>query len=165
MSRKWNKIAAIGLKKVLDFPCHKVRVYSDRLAIWRKDGRNLTWDELQVVKGAVWGENAVAVEVYPAQRDVINKKNTRHLWSTIKLRNIVKTECKHPEFLKRRANHNLFLRFECPKCGSYMFGSTENADGTFTRQCHGNEQWRCDFEFHESEDKKYFKTLKKLNKR
>ena len=47
--------------------------------------------------------------------------------------------------------------FECPKCGSYMFGSSSNGDNTLTRNCHGNEKWQCDFEFHEKEDSKYFK--------
>ncbi len=48
------------------------------------------------------------------------------------------------------------LQFKCPKCGSFMFGSSTNSDGSLTRNCHGNEKWKCEFEFHESEDGKYF---------
>jgi len=47
-------------------------------------------------------------------------------------------------------------RFICPECGSYMFGSTQNSDGTLTRHCHGNEAWNCKFNFHQKEDEKYF---------
>jgi len=47
--------------------------------------------------------------------------------------------------------------FHCPECGSYMFGSSTNKDKTLTRHCHGNEQWQCDFSFHQSEDEKYMR--------
>lgn len=49
--------------------------------------------------------------------------------------------------------------FKCPKCGSGMFGSARNDDGTWTRHCHGNEQWKCDFTAHDSDDSKHFKTF------
>ena len=49
------------------------------------------------------------------------------------------------------------VHFECPKCGSYMFGSSSNRDNTLTRHCHGNEMWQCDFKFNEKDDSKYFK--------
>lgn len=44
---------------------------------WR-DG--LTWDELQQIKNAVGFSDFDAVEVYPAQSDVVNVANMRHLW-------------------------------------------------------------------------------------
>jgi hypothetical protein len=40
----------------------------------------VTWDELQHIKTLVWGENAIAVEVYPRTADVVNTGNFRHLW-------------------------------------------------------------------------------------
>lgn len=40
----------------------------------------ITWDQLQAVKNAVWGERARAIEVYPAQGDLVNGGNYRHLW-------------------------------------------------------------------------------------
>lgn len=55
--------------------------------------------------------------------------------------------------------HNLMsndIQFKCPKCGSFMYGSSLNSDGTWTRHCHGNEMWLCDLTFHESDDDKYF---------
>ncbi|KPU84425.1 hypothetical protein JI58_03905 [Marinosulfonomonas sp. PRT-SC04] len=40
----------------------------------------ITWDDLQAVKNAVWGEDANAIEVYPAQSRLVNSLNCRHLW-------------------------------------------------------------------------------------
>lgn len=44
---------------------------------WR-DG--ITWDELQRVKNECLGEDVWCVEVYPAQGDVMDVANMRHLW-------------------------------------------------------------------------------------
>lgn len=44
---------------------------------WR-DG--ITWDELQRVKNETLGPDVWCVEVYPAQDEVINVANMRHLW-------------------------------------------------------------------------------------
>lgn len=47
------------------------------------DGRwqdGITWDELQAIKAAVGFGDAEAVEIYPADRDVVNVANFRHLW-------------------------------------------------------------------------------------
>ena len=41
---------------------------------------SITWDQLQAIKNAHWGEDAIAIEVYPAQGSVINKCNMRHIW-------------------------------------------------------------------------------------
>lgn len=43
------------------------------------DGR-VTWDELQAVKTAIWGADARAIEVYPAEGNIVNSANVRHLW-------------------------------------------------------------------------------------
>lgn len=43
-----------------------------------KDG--ITWDELQEVKRQVGLGDYMAVEIFPADRDVINVANMRHLW-------------------------------------------------------------------------------------
>jgi hypothetical protein len=51
------------------------------LQVWRKDGNDgISWDELQVMKNIVFGEDAVAFEIYPPQSEVVNIKNVRHLW-------------------------------------------------------------------------------------
>lgn len=41
---------------------------------------NITWDDLQHIKNMVWGEAISAIEVYPAQRMVVNSIHCRHLW-------------------------------------------------------------------------------------
>ncbi|KKC63177.1 hypothetical protein WG82_13345 [Citrobacter amalonaticus] len=43
-----------------------------------KDG--ISWDALQEIKNAVGYEDRDAVEIYPAQKDVVNVANMRHLW-------------------------------------------------------------------------------------
>lgn len=40
----------------------------------------ISWEELQQVKNAVWGEAAVAMEIFPVQEKVVNSGNYRHLW-------------------------------------------------------------------------------------
>lgn len=49
----------------------------------RGDGRwedGITWDELQRVKAEAGYGDRFAVEVYPADADVVNVGNLRHLW-------------------------------------------------------------------------------------
>ena len=45
--------------------------------IWKD---NITWDELQLLKGEAGYADKDAVEVYPAARDLVNVANMRHLW-------------------------------------------------------------------------------------
>lgn len=99
----WREKASVGLIETRTVGEHNVRVYADRLAIWRKDGKRLTWEELQTVKCAVWGDR-VAVEVYPAQCDVVNLRHTRHLWTGSRLAEAVAAECKHVEFANPTAD-------------------------------------------------------------
>ena len=40
----------------------------------------ITWDQLQAIKNAVWGEDARAIEVYPAESQLVNVAIMRHLW-------------------------------------------------------------------------------------
>lgn len=43
-----------------------------------KDG--ITWDELQQIKRECGFGNSEAVEIYPADDDIVNVGNLRHLW-------------------------------------------------------------------------------------
>ena len=43
-----------------------------------KDG--ITWDELQRIKNECGYGNTDAIEIYPADDDVVNVANMRHLW-------------------------------------------------------------------------------------
>ena len=41
---------------------------------------DIEWDELFAIKGAIWGEEARAIEVYPAKSNLVDSGNFRHLW-------------------------------------------------------------------------------------
>ena len=52
-----------------------------RLDINRKDGKDgITWDEMQAIKNACGYKEQDAIEFYPAEADVINTGNFRHLY-------------------------------------------------------------------------------------
>lgn len=57
-------------------------VATDQLVI-EHDG-SATWADLQAVKNAVWGDEALAIEIYPPKSTVVNGGSTefhfRHLW-------------------------------------------------------------------------------------
>lgn len=40
----------------------------------------ITWDELQALKNEYFGREAVAIEVYPPESQVVNSLPMRHLW-------------------------------------------------------------------------------------
>lgn len=40
----------------------------------------LTWDEIQNIKNEIGFENNDCVEIYPAQQNVVNVANMRHIW-------------------------------------------------------------------------------------
>jgi hypothetical protein len=94
---QWRKKANMGLLEQRSVGDFCIRIYKNRLAIWKKTGERLTWEELQNVKQIIWG-NKVAVEIYPSENDVVNIKHTRHLWWTEKLEQTAKDECRHEEF-------------------------------------------------------------------
>lgn len=59
-----------------------VRLSINRTTL-RGDGRwddGITWDELQRLKAEAGYGDRFAVEVYPADGDVVNEGNLRHLW-------------------------------------------------------------------------------------
>lgn len=87
------KKAHYGLLHVLESDSHIVRVYHDRLAIYRKDGKILTWQELQDIKEEI-RPNTIAIEYYPPKDKVVNKRHTRHLWLVDFMLHA------HPEFKK-----------------------------------------------------------------
>ena len=95
--RGWREKSSIGLLDTVVTMHHKIRVYKNRLAIWRTDGQRMTWEELQLAKQQIWGDR-VAIEVYPAQKDVVNLRHTRHLWSAPLIDIAVSKECRHEEF-------------------------------------------------------------------
>jgi hypothetical protein len=60
-----------------------VRASINRTSVNSGNGRwldGISWDELQRVKREIGRGHRDAVEVFPADRDVVNVANMRHLW-------------------------------------------------------------------------------------
>lgn len=56
-----------------------VEHHDDEIISVLHDG-TITWDELWQIKNEYWGEDAEAIEVYPAKSRLINNLNQRHIW-------------------------------------------------------------------------------------
>lgn len=59
------------------------RITINRAAIDEKTGRwldGITWDEIQAIKRQIGFGERYAVELYPADADVVNVANMRHIW-------------------------------------------------------------------------------------
>lgn len=69
----------------MEYKDFEYRLHEKRwLQVWRKDGKDgITWDELQEIKNVVLGDEVTAIEIYPAQSQLVNLKNVRHLWVVI----------------------------------------------------------------------------------
>lgn len=70
------------LAQVFEEPNHMLRISVSRATV-RGDGRwdeDLTWDELQRIKNEIGLGQAWALECYPADAQVVNVANMRHLW-------------------------------------------------------------------------------------
>lgn len=63
-------IELFGLSVTVDDAMGHLCVYGD----------GLSWDILQRVKNAVWGDEARAIEVYPRASELVNNAPCRHLW-------------------------------------------------------------------------------------
>jgi hypothetical protein len=82
-----------GLIEVWRSREYLVQVYAEQPGIVRasinvtaldsKHGRwqdGIPWDDIQCIKREIGRGNKDAVEVYPADRDVVNVANMRHIW-------------------------------------------------------------------------------------
>lgn len=70
-SREMMQVKLIGYTATVDVDLGHLIV--------EHDGQ-ITWDELQAIKNAVWGNEVRAIEVYPAQSQLVNGAQCRHLW-------------------------------------------------------------------------------------
>lgn len=59
---------------------YEVFVDNDIGHLWVIHDGAITWDQLQDIKNEVWGQDARAIECYPAQSNVVNSIECRHLW-------------------------------------------------------------------------------------
>lgn len=96
---KWKEKVSIGLIEIIQCEEYSVRRYSDRIAIQSKTQDPISWETLQRVKNKVIGE-VFAIEVFPAtESEVVNLRNTRHLWFGKEISDI-QNLLVHPEFAK-----------------------------------------------------------------
>lgn len=57
------------------------QVWGTHIKVRRWDGEDgIPWDDLQEIKNEIAGEEAVAIEIYPAAQDLVYEENIRHLW-------------------------------------------------------------------------------------
>ncbi len=55
--------------------------WTTHIKVQRLDGRaGISWDQLQEIKSEIAGPDARAIEIFPADCDVVNEANIRHLW-------------------------------------------------------------------------------------
>lgn len=51
------------------------------IKVSKRSGRGgITWDALQKIKNYVAGEDAVAIEIYPPEHELVYDVEMRHLW-------------------------------------------------------------------------------------
>jgi hypothetical protein len=61
-------------------------INDNHISIRRIDGQpfNPTWKELQLIKNKYFGTEAYAIEIFPADEDVVDNNNHRHIWKVDK---------------------------------------------------------------------------------
>lgn len=93
----WKEKADFGLQKIEKINGFVVRFYSDRIAIQSWNDVAISWEQLQDVKNKALGSDAIAIEIFPVDSAVVNLRNTRHLWFSPEISDMV-ARCRHPEF-------------------------------------------------------------------
>ncbi len=75
-NQRWKNIEVQQLEE--NFPGWGRMIH---LKIRRSDGKSgISWDTLQQIKNEMVGQDAWAIEVFPAQDSLVNEANIRHLW-------------------------------------------------------------------------------------
>ena len=93
---KWIDRAKVDLIDTRIHGRYMVRRYPNRIAVQSAHEEPISWEDLQKVKREILGD-VVAVEIFPKESEVVNLRNTRHLWFGECLDNIT-TTFTHPEF-------------------------------------------------------------------
>ena len=59
------------------------QVVESHLRVYRHDGCPVVcdWDTLQAIKNEALGEDVTAIEIFPAQDNVVDEVNYRHFWA------------------------------------------------------------------------------------
>lgn len=88
---KWPAFVPDGLIRFFKTDELGIQEYKEKCGTLRltvhklkhKNGKwldGITWDQLQHAKRLVGYANKCAVEIYPADKDIVNVANMRHLW-------------------------------------------------------------------------------------
>lgn len=50
------------------------------IALCRKDGKVVSWSEKMLIKNELFGNETMAIEIYPPQSKLVDNENVYHLW-------------------------------------------------------------------------------------
>jgi len=66
----------------IDTSEYTVQVLGNHMRVSRHDGKPIVcdWDTLQAIKNEFLGEDVTAIEIYPAESNVVCEVNYRHFW-------------------------------------------------------------------------------------
>lgn len=92
----WKQKSKVDLIRIEHVDEYSVRIYPNRIAIQSEKEDAISWETLQAIKCKIIGD-AIAIEIFPANADVVNLRNTRHIWYGECLKDLTKTFT-HPEF-------------------------------------------------------------------
>jgi len=93
----WKERSSIGLQKIEKIDGFVVRFYADRIAIQSWNDLAISWEQLQAVKNKALGDDVIAIEIFPPESNVVNLRNTRHLWFSPRIDDLAEW-LRHPEF-------------------------------------------------------------------
>lgn len=92
----WKQKSKVDLIAIEHVDEYSVRIYPNRIAIQSEEEDAISWETLQAIKTKILGD-VMAIEIFPPNSEVVNLKNTRHLWYSECLKDLTKTFT-HAEF-------------------------------------------------------------------
>jgi hypothetical protein len=92
----WKQKSQVDLIRIEKIDSYLVRIYPNRIAIQSSIPDAISWETLQDIKTKILGD-VIAIEIFPKNVEVVNFRNTRHLWFGECLDDLLKTFT-HPEF-------------------------------------------------------------------
>jgi hypothetical protein len=82
--RRSDRVSGVKMFESEEYWVEEYPQPSFRLVVARKDSAPVegeqAWYDLWSIKNQVWGDEALAVEVYPPRSCLVDGQNQRHLW-------------------------------------------------------------------------------------
>ena len=74
--------AYVGKKHSVQVSYLEHRTFGQITHLWlrRHDSTPMGWTEMQRIKNEILGENILAIQVFPPQKNVVDAANVYHLW-------------------------------------------------------------------------------------